>query len=187
MHLNNSSTLQSLKQIVSRTTANKTLQQDLLQEAILHLWLTETRRPDQTTSWYLQSCRFHIQHYMTSGRSIDSTKRSACKVEILASEGEEEGAEFGAAHDSLFSEVSTRDLLWLLSRHLCDHGRAVLGCLADGCGPREIGRRLQISHTMVIKHRSRIARVLERLESSRCRLKASRSHRSVVPFNLPSR
>ena len=72
MHVDNSSTLESLKRLVSRTTSNRTLQQDLLQEAIIHLWLTETNRPNQTTSWYLQSCKFHIQHYMASGRSIDS-------------------------------------------------------------------------------------------------------------------
>jgi len=40
----------------------------------------------------------------------------------------------------------------------------VLDCLADGLGVREIGRRLEMSHTMVIRHRSKIASLLLKLE-----------------------
>src|SRR5690349_21572876 len=66
---------ESLVQMIRRLTPNSSLREDLLQEAMIHLWRTETRRPGQTRSWYLQSCRFHLQHYLNCGRSIDSTKR----------------------------------------------------------------------------------------------------------------
>ena len=54
------SMLQSLTQLVQRITANFALRDDLMQEALVHLWLTEARRPGQTRSWYLQSCKFHL-------------------------------------------------------------------------------------------------------------------------------
>src|SRR6185436_4097236 len=66
---------EALFQMCRRMTPNAALQEDMLQEAMVHLWLTETRRPGQTRSWYLQSCRFHLQHYLNCGRSIDSAKR----------------------------------------------------------------------------------------------------------------
>src|SRR6266487_4171631 len=64
-----------LLRMIERITPNFALRQDLLQETLIHLWLTETRCPGQTKSWYLQSSKFHLLHYLASGRSIDSTKR----------------------------------------------------------------------------------------------------------------
>src|SRR5437016_13612798 len=69
---------ESLTQIIRGLTPNAALREDLLQEAWIHLWLTETRRPGQTKSWYLQSAKFHVLHYLTSGRSVDSRKRWRC-------------------------------------------------------------------------------------------------------------
>src|SRR6266571_4749171 len=63
---------ESLTQIIRGLTPNAALREDLLQEALIHLWLTETRRPSQTRSWYLQSSKFHLQQYLVSGRSVDS-------------------------------------------------------------------------------------------------------------------
>ena len=154
----------SLRRLVTRLTWNRSLQQDLLQEALIHLWLIETRRPGQTISWYLQSCRFHLQHYLSSGRSIDSAKRRAGQVDPQDPLDTEETE---TSEDLLFSEVSTRDLIELLSQHLSPQEKAVLDCLAEGLGPREIGRRLQISHTMARKHRFRIAELLTRFDSHR--------------------
>ena len=71
---------------------------------------------------------------------------------------------------SVLSCVSARELVSLLSRQLLPPEKAVLECLADGLGPREIGRRLNLSHTMVIKHRCKIASLLARLETAPQRL-----------------
>jgi len=75
MYLDEPSVKHSLLRMTRRITPNFALRQDLLQEALIHLWLTETRRPCQTKSWYLQSSKFHLLHYLDSGRSVDSTKR----------------------------------------------------------------------------------------------------------------
>ena len=66
--------------------------------------------------------------------------------------------------DSVLSQVIARDIISLLSPHLCPCENAVLDGLADGLGVREIGRRLGISHTMVVRHRSKIASLLLKLE-----------------------
>src|SRR5438093_208661 len=75
MHLDEPSMKDSLLRMIGRITPNFALRQDLLQEALIHLWLMETRRPGQTRSWYLQSVKFHLQHCLSSGRSVDSIKR----------------------------------------------------------------------------------------------------------------
>src|SRR5215213_483612 len=75
------STRDALVRMVRRMTGNTALREDLLQEALIHLWLTEARRPGQTKSWYLQSCKYHLLHYLASGRSVDSAKRRSGQLE----------------------------------------------------------------------------------------------------------
>jgi DNA-directed RNA polymerase specialized sigma24 family protein len=146
-------------------TANSALREDLLQEALIHLWLAETRRPGQTKSWYLQSCKYHLLHYLASGRSVDSAKRRGGQLEVgHDSEERDVLLDLSDHGDSVFTWVSARDIISLLTPQLLPRERAVLGCFADGLGPREIGRKLRMSHTMVIKHRRKIASLFHRLE-----------------------
>ena len=165
MCLDDPSVKDSLLRMTGRITPNFALREDLLQEAFIHLWLTETRRPGQTKSWYLQSSKFHLLHYLGSGRSVDSTKRGRGHAHIEQdSEQPEEFPELVDPGESVVSQVIVRDIISLLSLHLCPRGNAVLDCLADGLGVREIGRKLEMSHTMVIRHRSKIASLLLKLE-----------------------
>lgn len=158
----------SLEQMIRRLTTNPTLRQDLLQEALIHLWRMETRRPGQTRSWYLQSCRFHLQHYLNSGRSIDSTKRWRDQSPLTdGSEEHDSTNEESDSGNSIFTCVSAREILSLLNPHLTPQERAVLVCLAEGLGPREIGRKLNLSHTMAIRHRRKIAALLNQLDLQR--------------------
>ena len=146
-------------------TANLALREDLLQEALIHLWLTESRRPNQTKSWYLQSCKYHLLHYLASGRSIDSGKRRASQIINGQDWDDRDGfPEEIDSGNSVLTWVSARDIISLLSPQLLPHERAVLNCFADGLGPREIGRKLKMSHTMVIKHRRKIASLFSRLD-----------------------
>ncbi len=179
MFVDDLSTKDALLRMIRRTTANLALRDDLLQEALIHLWLTEMRRPGQTRSWYLQSCKFHVLHYLASGRSVDSAKRRNGQ---LHSEHDADGREMYVEHtdatNSVLDWVGARELIALLSPRLTSHERAVLVCLADGLGPREIGRRLGISHTMAIKHRRKIANLLARLETSAAVSPVNGAHRT---------
>ena len=155
----------SLRQMIRRMTPNASLRDDLLQEAMVHLWLTESRRPDQTRSWYLQSCRFHLQHYLSCGRSIDSAKRWRDQLPLEDhTEEDHVPTQGGDGENSILTSVSAREIMSLLAPQLSVQERAVLDCLADGWGPREIGRKLGLSHTMVIRHRRKIASLFIRLE-----------------------
>ena len=154
-----------LLRMIGRITPNLALRQDLLQEALIHLWLTEARRPGQTKSWYLQSSKFHLLHFLASGRSVDCPKRARYHSHFEEdSEHIEDSPELADPGDSVVSQVIARDIISVLSSHLSSHENAVLKCLANGQGLREIGRRLEMSHTMVIKHRSNIAALLVKLE-----------------------
>jgi DNA-directed RNA polymerase specialized sigma24 family protein len=151
-------THQSLRRIVGRIAANATLQEDLMQEALLHLWQQEIQRPDQKLSWYLQGCRFHLNNYISRGRSVDSAKRrsttaagsmNGSDMEALLDESEFGGAAFAA--------VCARDMVAQLSNWMPPIERQIVGYLADGLTIREIAGRLDVSHTAVIKHRRKIA------------------------------
>jgi RNA polymerase sigma factor (sigma-70 family) len=194
MHVNDVSVVKILKRLAARLTPDASLQQDLLQEALIHLWLIETRRPRQTTSWYLQSCRFHLQHYMSSGRSVDSAKRRGGQVELENSLESEEAIEIQTdrSEDQVISEVSARDLVRLISKQLSNEERAVLNCLTEGLGPREIGRRLNITHTQAVRHRCKIAKLLARLERQyapsdlSCNLNIEAPSDKVAPQTIPT-
>src|SRR6266478_4185204 len=108
----------ALGSMVRRMTTNAALRQDLLQEALVHLWLTQSRRPGQTRSWSLQSCKFHLQHYLASGRSIDSAKRRASQ--LYCGDGSEDGEGFpdeADAGNTVLTWVSIREIMSLLARH----------------------------------------------------------------------
>src|SRR5437899_1659078 len=110
---------EALAGMIRSMTPNPALREDLLQEAMVHLWLTETRRPDQTRSWYLQSCRFHLQHYLNSGRSIDSGKRCRDQTPMTDdSEGDEAASEPGDPRNFVVNRVRWRRILTLVASEL---------------------------------------------------------------------
>jgi DNA-directed RNA polymerase specialized sigma24 family protein len=154
-------TREALSRIVARVASNPTLREDLLQEAVIHLWLEETRTPNQTRSWYLQSCKFHLQHFLAAGRSVDALKRRRGDVteEFQNSEVNGNGS-LHEADNSLLGQISAREIVELVSKKLRPRARAVLSGLADGLGARDIARQLRISHPAVIKHRRAIAKLL---------------------------
>jgi len=166
MHVDEPGTKERLGRLVQNITSNRTLWDDLHQEALIHLWTTEVHRPGQTRSWYWQSCRLHLLHYLASGRSVDSIKRRDGQMPYEPQADDQyDLPEVLGPGASVLSSVSARELVFLLSRQLLPAEKAVLDCLADGLGPREIGRRLNISHPMVIKHRCKIASILASLDA----------------------
>jgi hypothetical protein len=62
--------------MVKKLTNNAALHDDLMQEALTHLWQEESRMPGQTQSWYIQSCKFHLQHYHIISRPVAASTRA---------------------------------------------------------------------------------------------------------------
>src|SRR5437773_3047415 len=131
MLVNELSTRDSLVRMVRRLTANRTLREDLLQEALVHLWVTEIARAGQTRSWYLQSCKYHLLHYLAAGRSVDSAKRRSGQTQFMEDlDGSISSVEDGDSGESVFGLVSARDIISLLSPLLARQERSVLECFA---------------------------------------------------------
>ncbi len=136
---------------------------DLMQEGLIQLWRSEQERPGQSTSWYLQSCRFRLQHYLDAGRSLDSGKRR--NKQVVADTEEANGLpELLQTDSTTFDEISARDLMCALSAWLKPPERAVLDCLAEGFHPTDIRRRLQLSQPTINNLRRKIADLVARLD-----------------------
>lgn len=162
MLIEDADTTSRLSGIVRKLTNDAALHDDLMQEALTHLWLEESRLPGQTRSWYIQSCRFHLQHCLQAGRSIDSIKRRQRQVPISYEEENEELVALGVADSVAFSHTSEREVVTWLSGRLQPIEQTVLSQLTEGWGVREIARRLSVSHPTVIKCRRKIAHLLRR-------------------------
>lgn len=149
---------ETLRRIVSGLSADATLQEDMLQECLLCLWQAESKSPGQTVSWYLQHCRFHVQHWLFLGRSVDSPKRagSAHQTPIGWDDADRTLEEYHT-NGELLDTVCVRDLIVTLARHLNPKERAVLGGLAEGCVLREAAFKSGLSYPTALKYRRRIA------------------------------
>jgi RNA polymerase sigma factor (sigma-70 family) len=157
-------TLEQLGKVVVRLTSNPALREDLMQEALIHLWQVQEQTPGQTRNWYLQNCRFHLLHYLALGRSLDSPKRRASQVHPSDHEEElDDWLDRFEGDDTVLQDVSARDMLESLSKLLSQREMSILQWLAEGLGTREIAKRLGISHPMVIKHRRKIAALARKL------------------------
>ena len=152
-------TREALRRIVFTLSANHGLDDDLTPEALIHLWLRETQRPGQTQSWYFQSCRFFLQNHLRNGRSVDSARRqmTLCLPVNTADFNAGSAPDESPATGSVLALVSAREIISLLGKWLAPQEFRVLNCLADGFGVREIAARLNVSHTLIIRCRRRIA------------------------------
>ena len=140
------------------------LREDLLQEAIVYLWHAEEEDPGRDETWYLHGCRLHLQNVMRLGRSLNSFKRSWAQV--LNREGTVDGVHFptqAEPTESFLDDYIVDDFIARLVESLTPQEMETLLCLMDGWSARETAKRLTVSHTMVNRHRSRIAMMASKL------------------------
>jgi len=135
-----------------------------MQESLIRLWRLEKDCPGQTKSWYLQNCRFHLQHCLASGRSVDSPKRAnGDNRATIDGVNDNLAADGYHTNGELFESVSARDLVSALASHLKPREQAVLGGLVDGLGLRDIAVQLNLSYPTALKSRRQIAALSIRL------------------------
>jgi len=162
-------TYSALLRVVAGVTRDRCLQEDLLQEAVIHLWQLNNRRPGQSPSWYFKSCQFHLCNLLRKGRSIDSLKHRKRRIRLPDYDPAEDDSNAGGGLNelpedsdteaSVFAQVSAHDILRSIYRWLDPPDRVILDHLADGLSAREIASRLHLSHTSVIKRQRKIASV----------------------------
>src|SRR5438309_8316902 len=66
--------LKPLRHLVFKICFDQELRKDLMQEALPHVWKFEVAGANNTTDWYLTSCRFYLHDFLGQGCSIDSLK-----------------------------------------------------------------------------------------------------------------
>jgi len=149
---------ESVRGIVSRFMVDPSSRQDMLQECLLCLWLAEIKNPGRTVSWYLQRCRFHVQHWLALGRSLDSPKR-ASTANRLTIDGEEQEPALAEHYSSgeVFETLCVRDLISTLAGRLKPNELSVLGGLAAGFTLREVASKSGLSYPTALKYRRKIA------------------------------
>ncbi|HTL59005.1 MAG TPA: LuxR C-terminal-related transcriptional regulator [Candidatus Limnocylindrales bacterium] len=137
------------------------MQADMMQECLFHLWITEREKPNQTRSWYLQSCRFHVQHYLASGRSLDNPRRA--ESEVVDSDGEHPALSEYHTDGELFESICFQDTLSALKGRLSKRQLAVLSGLVNGQTVSEIASAANLSYPTVLKYRNLIAGLTTKL------------------------
>src|SRR6266540_1373816 len=149
---------QLLRSIVTRFSADRVLQDDLMQECLIRIWRLESEEPGRTRSWYLQNCRFHVQHWLASGRSVDSLKRTNRDNRVILDPiSDEIPVDDYHTNGEFFEVISAKDLVSTLAGFLKPHESALLGGLADGLVLQDIAVKLKLSYPTALKYRRKIA------------------------------
>jgi len=165
--------VKELRAIATKLTSDPDIQKDLMHEMFLHLVQIRTADPDRPQSWYLKSCEFHARNYLKPGEHADASIGAAFD-EITPDGQGRPGIEARSSSPlvgqiKIQDELITGDVLNLILPLLSQMQQQVLFLLMKGCGVREAGRELGITHPAVIKHRKKIARIAhELLQESEC-------------------
>jgi len=167
-HFTAPATLCSLRRLVRRLHVARFWQEDLVQEALVHLWRQELSRPGQSWSWYLRSCEFHLRNFLRKGRSVDSPKRCRNGGPVLDAVSANPGGPSWTAVEgvatlpdpasptAVVEQVAADELIQMLTAALTPAERQVLRCLLLGLSARETALRLGVSHTHINQRRHRI-------------------------------
>ena len=112
----------------------------------------------------LQGCRFHLQHYIAVGRSVDSLKRYG-KSNYINIEDHEEEPSLNNHHTNgeVFDNVSFEDVVSTLKSQIKPREWQVLSGLVDGMALREVVAKFGISYPTAIKYRRKLATLTARL------------------------
>jgi RNA polymerase sigma factor (sigma-70 family) len=150
-----------VQKIVHQLHLNGDIKEDLMQEVLIHLWKLQTQ--GATRSWCVQSCRYRIQNLVRTGRSVDSIKRAAGRVNLQSLDGNQEGDFAPQRMALIYSELFTNDSVAEIVKRLDTGQRHILELLRAGLSARDIARKLNISRMKVRAQRRKIAAVAMKL------------------------
>lgn len=139
--------------------------EDLYQEALMHLWrdFTDGKLHDKTDSYMLQGCYFHLKNYL---RKVQD-KACVISMDTLF---DEEG---GRLEETVSSDMPEACFEYLDSKLLFERmqewglsarEKEIVYFCMEGLTVREIGKRLKISHVMVVKLKNKIQNKCEKFK-----------------------
>lgn len=133
-------------------------EEDLYQEALIYLWKKwkKGQTYGKTESFILQGCFFFLKNYLRKiCKKIDFNSVS---LNGFVQEGERvlEKTLFLEDGEEDFNAVEINLLLEGIQRRLTERERKVFFLYGEGFTTREIGKKVGVSHVMVIKIKNRI-------------------------------
>ncbi len=154
----------ALLQIVTSLEDNFHTREDLMQEALLYLWLTARQHPAQRRSWYLQGVKFHLNDLRNSGRSLDSLKHRGAQAALTDNcDGWDELRDSFDLDEGIMSAVHAHDIFSVLVDRLKPIDQSILVALVEGVEFGDIAEVLHVSYMFVIRHRRGIAKLAIKL------------------------
>lgn|ERR1043166_9033196 len=141
--------------MIKTITHDRHFQKDMFQEAIYHVILEEPKHADETESWWLDSCKWHVfDELIRKGRSVDALKRRnlAFALDEVA-DLDNFTPEAVTSADYVYSAVSAADILRQLTLRLDSLEANVLMALAEGHGVGETAARFGISRRTIVNYR----------------------------------
>jgi len=131
---------------------------DLYQEALLSLWekYKNNKLADKTDSYILQGCLFFLKNHIRKVYKKIDSKSLSLNAAVNDEEGTLEDMLASSYTDTRNSSVENDLLLEDIYSNLSEKEKMVIDLSLDDLTVREIGRRLNISHVMVLKIKNRI-------------------------------
>src|SRR5437762_8580139 len=102
-------TCSMLLRVVATITPDRCLQEDLLQEAVIHFWQLNNRRPGQSPSWYFKSCHLYLLNLLRKGRSIDSLKHRGGRTRLMDPDPEADDPGAGGGLDERLDDPDSEE------------------------------------------------------------------------------
>ena len=140
---------------------------DLFQEALEHLWIAYQNGTlgDKTDSYVLQGCYFHLKNYIR--KSMDKVKLTSINLPI-----DEDGPTIQdtlICRDSGVEEALDKTFMAesIARSGLSKREERILSLLLCGMTVREIGKKIGISHVMVVKIKNGIKTKCKALKNIR--------------------
>lgn len=132
---------------------------DLYQEAAIFLWnsYNDGKLRDKTDSYMLQGCFFHLSNYM---RTAQNKKNVFLSIDASINDDKDISLEEILPSSNKNDYINKLDNKLLIDKirnnGLTSKEKEVFNLSIEGLTLREIGRRMGISHVMVIKLRNNI-------------------------------
>lgn len=155
----------TIESIIAHLSSCPHTQADLRQEAELFLLQSELGNTD---SFYAQGVRFHLQHVLSKGRSVDSPKRNGFNIANESSQATDpfdiDSVEGRCAN--IAEETHVLDIIETLCKNLSPRTKSIFLLLVDGHSVTEVAKTIGVTHAAVCHHRKEIQRVYIRVTSA---------------------